>query len=89
MTAPRTEAGRQAFYTDWDHVDHFRVGRAVRTAILAIEAEAMPTVDQLARAILVAALEYDRRPTNDGFEWYGSADEMAEGILSALREPIL
>lgn len=40
--------------------------------------------DRLARAILVAAMEEDRRPTSDGFEWYGSADEMADAIIRAL-----
>ncbi len=39
--------------------------------------------DALARAVLVAAQEEGRR-TDDRFEWYGSADEMAEGILRAL-----
>jgi len=41
-------------------------------------------VDRLARAILVAAQESDRRPITDGFEWYGSALELAEGVRDAL-----
>jgi len=41
-------------------------------------------VDRLARAILVAAQESDRRPITDAFEWYGSALELAEGIRAAL-----
>lgn len=40
--------------------------------------------EQLAQAVLVAAREGGRRPASDRFEWYGSADEMAEGILAAL-----
>jgi hypothetical protein len=37
-------------------------------------------VGRLAKAILRAADEDDRRRTDDMFEWFASADEMAEGI---------
>lgn len=42
-------------------------------------------VERLARAILRAAHEEDRRPITGpfaGFEWYGSALEMARGIVA-------
>ena len=44
----------------------------------------LPSRDDLARAILRAAHEDDRRRLDDGFEWYDSAQNMADAILRAL-----
>lgn len=38
----------------------------------------------LARAILRAAKEDGRRSVDEGFDWYGSASEMAAAILAAI-----
>lgn len=43
------------------------------------------THERLAKAILYASKE-GLRHTDDRFEWYGSANEMAEGIIEALKD---
>jgi hypothetical protein len=81
---------RLAVGTDWTRLaaEHAGAEAALRAALA--EVPVIPdelTRERLADAILVAAYENDRRPPGDGFEWYGSANDMADGILAALSEP--
>lgn len=92
MTTPRTVAGKALLDDEMDERFRIALGEGSLTdedqfaaRILAIEAEAAPTVERLAEALLT---------TTDGgtsidteYEWWLTPREFAVAILAALAEP--
>ena len=93
MTEPRTPTGRD--YAAWEATDdasaldrlNERLGPhwELIDVICAIEAEALPSAEQLARALDLAGMWYDLT-TNESI-CRGDLDEVAAAILAALAEP--
>ncbi len=88
MSEPRTQAGRNLLSNHWLTNPYGEAREGMRHAILAVETEALPSVERLAAALHLEAQRGDSEciHLSDGKSEWAECEEKAAFVLAALRD---